>query len=61
MTYDWMERTGLLLGEEKLDLLRRAHVLVVGVGGGGAAAAARGVPLPQYAVNCEGFLGMPSV
>ena len=39
MTYDWMERTGLLLGEEKLDLLRQAHVLVVGVGGVGASAA----------------------
>ncbi len=39
MTYDWMERTGLLLGEEKLDLLRQAHVLVVGVGGVGPYAA----------------------
>lgn len=36
---DWLERTELLLGEEKLSLLRRANVLVVGVGGVGAYAA----------------------
>ncbi len=36
---NWLERTALLLGEEKLDMLRRAHVLVVGVGGVGAYAA----------------------
>ena len=36
---NWLERTGLLLGEEKLGLLRRAHVLVVGLGGVGAYAA----------------------
>ncbi len=36
---DWLERTELLLGEEKLSLLRRADVLVVGVGGVGAYAA----------------------
>ena len=35
----WMERTSLLLGEEKLGQLRRAHVLVVGLGGVGAYAA----------------------
>ncbi len=35
----WMERTSLLLGDEKLELLRRAHVLVVGLGGVGAYAA----------------------
>ena len=26
---NWLERTELLLGKEKLDLLRQAHVLVV--------------------------------
>ena len=36
---NWLERTALLLGDEKLDLLRRAHVLVVGLGGVGAYAA----------------------
>ena len=36
---NWLERTGLLLGEEKLGRLRRAHVLVVGLGGVGAYAA----------------------
>lgn len=39
MMDNWMERTALLLGEEKLDMLRRAHVLVVGLGGVGAYAA----------------------
>ncbi|MDE7304416.1 MAG: tRNA threonylcarbamoyladenosine dehydratase [Alistipes sp.] len=39
MNNDWLERTALLLGDEKLDLLRRAHVLVVGLGGVGAYAA----------------------
>ena len=39
MTDNWLERTELLLGSEKLDLLRRAHVLVVGLGGVGAYAA----------------------
>lgn len=34
-----MERTSLLLGEEKLERLRQAHVLVVGLGGVGAYAA----------------------
>ena len=29
-TDNWLERTELLLGKEKLDLLRKAHVLVVG-------------------------------
>lgn len=37
--YNWLERTALLLGEEKLGMLRRAHVLVVGLGGVGAYAA----------------------
>ena len=36
---DWLERTELLLGGEKLDMLQRANVLVVGVGGVGAYAA----------------------
>ena len=36
---NWLERTELLLGEEKLILLRNANVLVVGVGGVGAYAA----------------------
>ena len=36
---NWLERTELLLGEEKLNILRNANVLVVGVGGVGAYAA----------------------
>jgi tRNA A37 threonylcarbamoyladenosine dehydratase len=36
---DWLDRTELLLGEEKLATLRRAHVLIVGLGGVGAYAA----------------------
>lgn len=35
----WLERTELLLGKEKSDLLKTAHVLVVGLGGVGAYAA----------------------
>lgn len=35
----WLERTELLLGEEKLALLQGANVLVVGLGGVGAYAA----------------------
>ncbi len=33
---DWKQRTQLLLGDEKMERLRRAHVLVVGLGGVGA-------------------------
>ena len=36
---NWLERTELLFGCEKLELLRQANVLVVGVGGVGAYAA----------------------
>ncbi|MFB6340572.1 ThiF family adenylyltransferase [Saccharicrinis sp. FJH62] len=36
---DWTSRTELLLGREKLDKLKKAHVLVVGLGGVGAYAA----------------------
>lgn len=39
MIPSWMERTSLLLGEDKLERLRQAHVLVVGLGGVGAYAA----------------------
>lgn len=36
---DWLNRTELLLGKEKLDKLKNASVLVVGLGGVGAYAA----------------------
>lgn len=36
---NWLERTELLLGEEKLSILKSANVLVVGLGGVGAYAA----------------------
>lgn len=36
---DWTERTELLLGEEKMQRMAEAHVLVVGLGGVGAYAA----------------------
>lgn len=39
MSYEWLERTSLLLGEEKLNKLQKANVLVVGLGGVGAYAA----------------------
>lgn len=39
MDNSWLERTELLLGEEKLTLLRNANILVVGLGGVGAYAA----------------------
>lgn len=36
---NWQQRTQLLLGDEKMERLRSAHVLVVGLGGVGAYAA----------------------
>ena len=39
MKESWTDRTELLLGKEKMQRLRDAHVLVVGVGGVGAYAA----------------------
>ena len=39
MQEDWKQRTRLLLGEEKMERLQQAHVLVVGLGGVGAYAA----------------------
>lgn len=36
---EWQQRTHLLLGDEKMDRIRQAHVLVVGLGGVGAYAA----------------------
>ena len=35
----WLSRTDLLLGEERLERLKNAHVLIVGLGGVGAYAA----------------------
>lgn len=39
MMNNWQERTELLLGTDKMDHIRKAHVLVVGLGGVGAYAA----------------------
>lgn len=39
MSKEWLERTALLLGNKKLETLRQANVLVVGLGGVGAYAA----------------------
>lgn len=39
MAEKWLERTSLLLGDEKLNKLKKANVLVVGLGGVGAYAA----------------------
>ena len=39
MNSNWLERTTLLLGEDKLKCLQQANVLVVGLGGVGAYAA----------------------
>ena len=38
-TPDWLERTSLLMGPDKMERFRRAHVLVVGTGGVGEYAA----------------------
>jgi tRNA A37 threonylcarbamoyladenosine dehydratase len=39
MHEDWLSRTNLLLGQEKLDILKTKNVLVVGLGGVGSYAA----------------------
>ena len=39
MSEEWLSRTDLLLGEERLGNLKNSHVLVVGLGGVGAYAA----------------------
>jgi len=39
MQEHWLERTELLLGKERLEKLKNAHILVVGLGGVGAYAA----------------------
>ncbi len=39
MNNDWLERTELLLGSDKLEKLKQSNVLVVGLGGVGAYAA----------------------
>lgn len=39
MNNNWLERTSLLLGEHKLQLLQQANILIVGLGGVGAYAA----------------------
>jgi len=39
MSEEWLSRTNLLLGEEKLNILKNSHVLIVGLGGVGAYAA----------------------
>jgi len=36
---EWQERTKLLVGEEQIERLEQAHILVVGLGGVGGAAA----------------------
>ena len=39
MNPSWLSRTTLLVGEESVDALQKAHVLVVGLGGVGSYAA----------------------
>ena len=39
MTTEWTERTELLLGVDKMERLKKAHILIVGTGGVGAYAA----------------------
>ena len=36
---EWLNRTTLLLGAEKLEILSKSHVLIIGLGGVGSAAA----------------------
>ena len=36
MEDEWLSRTRLLIGEERLTLLQQMHVLIVGLGGVGA-------------------------
>lgn len=53
---DWLERTELLLGEEKLAILKGSNVLVVGLGGVGAYAAemvARGGVGRMTIIDCD--------
>ena len=33
---DWLERTELLIGKSKIETLKKAHVLIVGLGGIGS-------------------------
>ena len=54
MDNNWLERTSLLLGEEKLELLRRSNVLVVGLGGVGAYAAEMVARAGAYAHAVDG-------
>ena len=39
MNTEWLSRTELLLGEERLEQVKQAHILIVGLGGVGAYAA----------------------
>ena len=39
MDTNWLSRTELLYGKEKIERLQKSHVLVVGLGGVGAYAA----------------------
>ena len=32
----WLERSELLLGQEKIEILKNSHVLIVGLGGIGS-------------------------
>lgn len=36
---DWLERSELLIGTEKIEKLKKAHVLIIGLGGIGSFAA----------------------
>ena len=39
MNLDWLERTELLIGKDKLEKLSKSNVLIVGLGGVGSFAA----------------------